>query len=83
MVFGDHGQTMTGDHGGGAPEEVESALFALHMGAYHQIRFAYASLPWRASAQCCMHMLPVFQLWWLCAFQHISVRLHLARCVVG
>lgn len=38
MVFGDHGQTLTGDHGGGAPEEVESALFALHMGAYHHIR---------------------------------------------
>lgn len=45
MVFGDHGQTMTGDHGGGAPEEVDSALFALHMGAFHQIRSAYASSP--------------------------------------
>lgn len=40
MVFGDHGQTLTGDHGGGAPEEVDSALFALHLGAYHQIRYA-------------------------------------------
>ncbi|KAL0051642.1 hypothetical protein WJX82_011079 [Trebouxia sp. C0006] len=38
MVFGDHGQTLTGDHGGGAPEEVDSALLALNMGAYHQIR---------------------------------------------
>ena len=53
MVFGDHGQTITGDHGGGAPEEVESALFALHMGAYHQIRSA--SLPW--ITHCCMHVL--------------------------
>ena len=42
MVFGDHGQTLTGDHGGGAPEEVESALFALHLGAYHHIRSASA-----------------------------------------
>ncbi|KAA6426392.1 MAG: GPI ethanolamine phosphate transferase 3-like, partial [Trebouxia sp. A1-2] len=38
LVFGDHGQTLTGDHGGGAPEEVDSALFALNLGAYHQIR---------------------------------------------
>lgn len=40
LVFGDHGQTLTGDHGGGAPEEVDSALFALNLGAYHQIRSA-------------------------------------------
>ena len=40
LVFGDHGQTLTGDHGGGAPEEVDSALLALNMGAYHQIRSA-------------------------------------------
>lgn len=38
LVFGDHGQTLTGDHGGGAPEEVDSALFALNVGAYHNIR---------------------------------------------
>ena len=38
MVFGDHGQTHTGDHGGGAPEETDSALLALHAGAYHAIR---------------------------------------------
>ncbi|KAL0033440.1 hypothetical protein WJX77_009614 [Trebouxia sp. C0004] len=38
LVFGDHGQTLTGDHGGGAPEEVDSALLALNMGAYHRIR---------------------------------------------
>ena len=52
MVFGDHGQTMNGDHGGGAPEEVDSALFALHMGAYHQIRSAYACSP-LTTTQCC------------------------------
>ena len=52
MVFGDHGQTLTGDHGGGAPQEVDSALFALHMGAYHQIRSAYASSP-LATTPCC------------------------------
>lgn len=41
LVFGDHGQTLTGDHGGGAPEEVDSALFALNVGAYHKIRSAH------------------------------------------
>ena len=47
LVFGDHGQTLTGDHGGGAPEEVDTALFALHVGAYHQIRcVAHPGLPW-------------------------------------
>lgn len=64
MVFGDHGQTMTGDHGGGAPEEVDSALFALHMGAYHGIRSDCASSP-LATAQCCVHIMSVIQLWWL------------------
>lgn len=39
LVFGDHGQTLTGDHGGGAPEEVDTAIFALHMGAYFQFRY--------------------------------------------
>jgi phosphatidylinositol glycan class O len=28
LVFGDHGMTHAGDHGGGTPEEVTSALFA-------------------------------------------------------
>lgn len=28
LLFGDHGQTVTGDHGGATPEEVESLLFA-------------------------------------------------------
>lgn len=36
LVLGDHGQTSTGDHGGGTPEEADSALFALHMGAHKQ-----------------------------------------------
>ncbi|KAL2611789.1 hypothetical protein R1flu_023481 [Riccia fluitans] len=31
IVMGDHGQTLNGDHGGGTPEEVETALFALSM----------------------------------------------------
>lgn len=56
LVFGDHGQTLTGDHGGGAPEEVDSALFALNVGAYHQIRQdfskALACLPPRVSTCC-------------------------------
>lgn len=38
LVFGDHGQTMGGDHGGGSPEEVESALLAVHVGALHAAR---------------------------------------------
>ncbi|CAM6100656.1 unnamed protein product [Calypogeia fissa] len=29
IVMGDHGQTLNGDHGGGTPEEVETALFAM------------------------------------------------------
>lgn len=61
MVFGDHGQTMTGDHGGGAPEEVDSALFALHMGAYHQIR-SNCAFPPLATAQCCVHTMSETQL---------------------
>ena len=28
LFFGDHGQTVSGDHGGATPEEVESLLFA-------------------------------------------------------
>ncbi|GBG80965.1 hypothetical protein CBR_g31522 [Chara braunii] len=31
LVMGDHGQTMTGDHGGGTDEEVNSAIFAMSM----------------------------------------------------
>ncbi|XP_016459814.2 uncharacterized protein LOC107783358 isoform X2 [Nicotiana tabacum] len=31
LVMGDHGQTINGDHGGGAPEEVETSLFALSL----------------------------------------------------
>ena len=28
LVMGDHGQTMHGDHGGGSPDETDTALFA-------------------------------------------------------
>ncbi|XP_052188828.1 uncharacterized protein LOC127799126 [Diospyros lotus] len=31
LVIGDHGQTVNGDHGGGAAEEVETAIFAMGM----------------------------------------------------
>lgn len=34
LVFGDHGQTASGDHGGGTTEEVDSALLALDIGAF-------------------------------------------------
>jgi len=34
-VSGDHGQTLGGDHGGGSPEEVDSALVAVDLGALH------------------------------------------------
>ena len=33
LVFGDHGQTLTGDHGGGSAEELDSALVAINLGA--------------------------------------------------
>eukprot|EP00887_Chlorella_sp_A99_P003022 scaffold9.g3022.t1 len=33
LVSGDHGQTLGGDHGGGSPEEVDSALVAIDLGA--------------------------------------------------
>eukprot|EP00884_Botryococcus_braunii_P021643 jgi/Botrbrau1/8162/Bobra.357_2s0008.1 len=32
LIMGDHGLTWGGDHGGGSIEEVETALFALHVG---------------------------------------------------
>jgi hypothetical protein len=38
LVFGDHGQTMSGDHGGGTPEEVDSVLFALNLGRFWALR---------------------------------------------
>ncbi|KAK4723921.1 hypothetical protein R3W88_026700 [Solanum pinnatisectum] len=31
LVMGDHRQTINGDHGGGAPEEVETSLFAMSL----------------------------------------------------
>ena len=33
LVSGDHGQTLGGDHGGGSPEEVDSALVAVDIKA--------------------------------------------------
>jgi GPI ethanolamine phosphate transferase 3 subunit O len=33
LIFGDHGQTLSGDHGGGSPEEVDSALVAINLHA--------------------------------------------------
>ena len=36
VVTGDHGQTLTGDHGGGGPEEVDSALVAIDIDAYYR-----------------------------------------------
>lgn len=33
LVAGDHGQTLGGDHGGGSPDEVDSALVAVDIGA--------------------------------------------------
>jgi hypothetical protein len=42
LVFGDHGQTMTGDHGGGSPEELDSALVAVNLGAVASHRTAAA-----------------------------------------
>lgn len=32
LVLGDHGQTMSGDHGGGTGPETDSALLAVHVG---------------------------------------------------
>jgi phosphatidylinositol glycan class O len=36
LVSGDHGQTLGGDHGGGSPEEVDSALVAVDMKALYE-----------------------------------------------
>lgn len=35
LVTGDHGQTLTGDHGGGSPEEVDSVLVAIDVDQMH------------------------------------------------
>ena len=40
LVSGDHGQTLGGDHGGGSPEEVDSALVAVDLKALHASRRA-------------------------------------------
>ena len=33
LVHGDHGQTATGDHGGGSPEEVDTPILAVNLAA--------------------------------------------------
>lgn len=38
LVSGDHGQTLGGDHGGGSPEEVDSALVAVDIRSLAQQR---------------------------------------------
>ncbi len=38
LVWGDHGQTDGGDHGGGTPPEVDSALVAVDLAALHRLR---------------------------------------------
>lgn len=41
LVAGDHGQTLTGDHGGGSPEEVDSVLVAIDVNNLHTSRESY------------------------------------------
>lgn len=36
LISGDHGQTLSGDHGGGSPEEVDSVLIAVDLSALHR-----------------------------------------------
>lgn len=38
VIVGDHGMTAGGEHGGGSPEEVDSALFAASMRRLHAQR---------------------------------------------
>ncbi|KAG2426988.1 hypothetical protein HXX76_012772 [Chlamydomonas incerta] len=38
LVMGDHGQTLSGDHGGGSDEERDSVLLAFHTGAWRAER---------------------------------------------
>lgn len=38
LMLGDHGQTLTGDHGGGSPEELDSALVAINLAAAFHAR---------------------------------------------
>ncbi|XP_060169924.1 uncharacterized protein LOC132600639 [Lycium barbarum] len=48
LVMGDHGQTINGDHGGGAPEEVETSLFAMSLQKHHP-----SSLPSETDSSSC------------------------------
>ena len=45
IILGDHGQTMNGDHGGGTPEEVDSALLMVRLGTAHSAAVAAGLLP--------------------------------------
>ncbi len=38
LVMGDHGQTLTGDHGGGSAEEVDTVMVAFHLGRWRAAR---------------------------------------------
>ncbi|GAX80110.1 hypothetical protein CEUSTIGMA_g7548.t1, partial [Chlamydomonas eustigma] len=38
LVLGDHGQTLSGDHGGGSTEETDTLLLAFNMGKWWQVR---------------------------------------------
>eukprot|EP00850_Spirogloea_muscicola_P014964 SM000111S18787 [mRNA] locus=s111:148688:155366:- [translate_table: standard] len=42
IVMGDHAQTLTGDHGGGTPQETDSALFALRLSSHGKTPFNMA-----------------------------------------
>eukprot|EP00850_Spirogloea_muscicola_P012259 SM000078S22118 [mRNA] locus=s78:479534:486286:+ [translate_table: standard] len=42
IVMGDHAQTLTGDHGGGTPQETDSALFALRLSSNGKAPFDMA-----------------------------------------
>ncbi len=37
LVLGDHAQTLSGDHGGGSPEETDSLLLAFNIGRWRRI----------------------------------------------
>lgn len=38
VIAGDHGQTLTGDHGGGSPEEVDSAFIAVDISSFGEVK---------------------------------------------
>lgn len=50
VLLGDHGMTDTGDHGGGSPDEVESALWVYHPGAHWALTRAGGEWTWAGLA---------------------------------